>query len=125
MPRRNATPVSLNVLKDDDTLRERMTEQGMNEDDIRRRDEEAKIFRIYCTNATGRQRLENTCGLDARDIRKKVNMLIFENAMQELRHVRDADLSVTQPKQPPQQHTHTFTVAVVEFVHLELPIMEW
>ena len=30
-------------------IRERMREQGMNEDDIRRRDEEAEIFRIYCT----------------------------------------------------------------------------
>ena len=37
-------PLSLNGIKDDDTLRERMREQGMNEDDIRRRDEEAKIF---------------------------------------------------------------------------------
>ena len=41
--------------KDDKTYLERVTEQGLNEDDIRKRDEEAKIDRVHCTNAPEKQ----------------------------------------------------------------------
>ena len=44
--------------KDDDTHRERMTEQGLNEDDIRERYDEAKNDRVHCTNAADKQRCE-------------------------------------------------------------------
>ena len=33
--------------QDDDTFRERVTEKGLNKNDIRRRDEEAKICRCF------------------------------------------------------------------------------
>ena len=58
--------------KGDDTHRERVTEQGVN--DIRKRDEEAKIDRVHKMNATEKQRWENTRfqmrngGSDARGI---------------------------------------------------------
>ena len=42
----------LELDKDDDTFCERMTEHGLDGDDIRRRLEEAKIDRVQCTKAT-------------------------------------------------------------------------
>ena len=36
----------------DDEFRERMTEEGSNTDDVRKRDEQAKIDRVHCTVAT-------------------------------------------------------------------------
>ena len=42
----------------DDTYRQRMTEQKLNEYDFRRRDEEAKIDRIHYTNGSEQQRYE-------------------------------------------------------------------
>ena len=46
--------------KDDETNREIVTEQGLDEDDIRKRDEEAKLDRVPCTTATEIQWVETT-----------------------------------------------------------------
>ena len=42
--------------QNDDQYRARINDQGLNEDDVLRRDEEAKIDRVRCANATEKQR---------------------------------------------------------------------
>ena len=60
--------------KDDDPHCERVTEQGLNEDDICRRDAEANVDCVHYTTAMSKAMVGNTyfstrnCGLDARDV---------------------------------------------------------
>ena len=87
----------------EDEHRAQMTELGLNEDDIRRRDEEAKTGRIHFSNASEKTKEK---------IGKNSEHLDYEIAMKELRRVRAADPCETQSKPPPQQqpqqqHTHT------------------
>ena len=69
------------------TVRE-LTEQGLSEDDVRRRDEEANVDRMHLTNATEKNNggktlnfLKNKYGPDARDVGKHSELLDYKEAM--------------------------------------------